>query len=244
MSERVFSLSALRIGRTDVGDAVLTIGDDALVFAVHGSRDEPPLRIAHDSIDALRNTMSEIALTLHDGTTISIDTQPNLADELMGRCQSVPELTRTLRSFGSRRAGRRATEAETERAAVEQRRFFAPLLEARRNAMHAHGASAIAAFDVQALTNALAATLRALAAERFPEPGPARRALEAELIDVTEPLDLALAALGRISGAARMAATDLRLWRAWSAQLRATFEAADRAWIALDLVLGRSPADT
>jgi hypothetical protein len=244
MSERVFSLSALRIDRTDVGDAVLTIGDDALVFAIHGSREEPPLRIAHDTIDALRNTMSEIALTLRDGTTIFIDTQPNLADELLGRCQSVPELTRTLRSFGSRRSARRATDADSERGTVEQRRFFAPLLEARRNAMHAHGAAAVAAFDAQALTAALAATLRGFAADRYPQAGPARRALEAELTDVSEPLELALTELGRVSATARAAANDLRLWRAWSSQLRATFEAADRVWMALDVVLSGTPSST
>jgi hypothetical protein len=30
---------------------------------------------------------------------------------------------------------------------------------------------------------------------------------------------------------------DLRLWRAWSAQLSATFETADRVWLALDAAL-------
>jgi len=36
----------------------------------------------------------------------------------------------------------------------------------------------------------------------------------------------------------------LRLWRAWSLQLRATFETADRVWIALDAVLAGVPSST
>src|SRR6185503_14103432 len=111
MSERVFQLSALRIGRTDVGDAVLTIDDDTLVFAVHGDREARALRVTHASIDTLRQTATELALTLRDGTTIAIDVLPELADELVGRCQTVPELTRTLRSFGSRRRGPRVARA-------------------------------------------------------------------------------------------------------------------------------------
>ncbi|HEX4683927.1 MAG TPA: hypothetical protein VH277_14505 [Gemmatimonadaceae bacterium] len=242
MNERVFSLGALRIGRTNLGEAVLTIDDDALVFAVSGDHDELPLRVAHQSIDALRNTMSAIALTLRDGTMISIDNQPHLADEIIGRCQSVPELTRTLRSFGSRRGGRRVGDADIARGSAEQRRFFAPLLEARRNAMHSHGAAAIAAFDARALSASLEATLRGFSADRHAQPGPARRALEAELADLSEPLELALGELRRVSAEATAAANDLRLWRVWSAQLRATFEAADRVWMAVDSALGAVPS--
>jgi hypothetical protein len=242
MSERVFSLGALRVGRSDLGEAVLTIDDDALVFALRGERDEQPLRIAHQTIDALRYTMSAIALTLRDGTTVSVDNQPHLADEIISRCQSVPELTRTLRSFGSRRGGRRVGDADIARGSAEQRRFFAPLLDARRNAMHSHGAGAIAAFDANALSASLDATLRGFAADRHSQPGPARRALEAELADLSEPLGLALVELGRVSAQATAAPNDLRLWRAWSAQLRATFEAADRVWIAVDSALGGVPS--
>ncbi|HXT14498.1 MAG TPA: hypothetical protein VN706_02630 [Gemmatimonadaceae bacterium] len=237
MSERVFQLSALRIGRTDVGDAVLTIDDDTLVFAVHGDREARALRVTHASIDTLRQTATELALTLRDGTTIAIDVLPELADELVGRCQTVPELTRTLRSFGSRRRGRRATDVEADRASLEQRRFFAPLLEARRGAMHARGASAIAAFDATAIAKALADTLNEFAAARYAQPGPARRALEAELEEIIEPLDGALTELARLSADAAATIDDLRLWRAWSVQLRNTFETADRVWIALDAAL-------
>jgi hypothetical protein len=241
MSERVFSLGALRIGRTDVGGAVLTIDDDALVFVVRGEHDEPPMRVAHAAIDTMHATAAEVTLTLRDGTTIVIDPQPSLADELVAHCQTVPELTRTLRSFGSRRgasAGRRVSDADIERASAEQRRFFSPLLEARRGAMHAQGAAAIAAFDASAIARALAETLHAFAADRFSEPGPARRALEAELVDVSEPLVAALRELGRLATDATDSPGDLRLWRAWATQLRATFETADRVWIALDAVLG------
>lgn len=237
MTDRVFQLGALRVGRTNVGEAMLTIDEDALTLVIRADREEQALRVTHASIDKLQSTPTEITLTLRDGTSIVLDVLPHLFDEIVARCQSVPEVTRTLRSFGSRR-GHRTPHANIERASADQRRFFTPFLEARRAAMHARGASAIAAFDAETLARSLEATLRAFAAERHAEPGPGRRALEAELIDLSEPLELALKELARVAADAAAAADDLRLWRAWSSQLRATFEAADRVWIALDAALG------
>lgn len=243
MTERVFQLGGLRIGRTDVGEAMLTVDDDALVIVVRADREERALRVPVASIDKLSAGESEISLLLHDGTAIRLDSAPHLRDEIVAHCQSVPELTRTLRSLGSRR-GRRVAEAELERVTADQRRFFTPLLDARRAAMHAQGVVAIAAFDATALVRALGETLRAFAAARHADPGPARRALEAELEDLTEPLTLAFDALARVASEATKAPDDLRLWRAWSVQLRATFETADRVWIALDAVLAGVASST
>jgi len=36
-------------------------------------------------------------------------------------------------------------------------------------------------------------------------------------------------------------ADDLRLWRAWARQLAATFDTADRVWLALDMALDARP---
>lgn len=241
MTEHVTQLGGLRIGRTDIGEAVLTIDDDTLVFVVRADRDERALRVPLASIDTLRSDDAEIALTLRDGTTIHLDATPGLLNEIVARCYAIPELTRTLRSFGSRR-GRQIADAELERVTTNQRRFFSPLLEARRAAGHAHGAAAISAFDAAALARSLDETLRTFAAERFAQSGPARRALEAELEEVSEPLVLALTTLARFGGEAAAASHDLRAWREWSTQLRATFESADRVWIALEAVLSGVPS--
>jgi hypothetical protein len=193
-------------------------------------------------IDSAGFTGKEVSLVARDGMHIVLKSSAasDLIREILARCQALPELTRTLRAFGSRR-GRRSTR-DTE--ASEQQRFFAPFIAARRAAMHADGPEAsIAAFDVPALVVALHDTLVTLAAERHGNDAPARRALEAELVDLSEPLQLSLNSLGEEAMAAAAAPSDLRLWRAWAAQLRTTFESADRVWLAIDAVLDATEPD-
>ena len=67
--------------------------------------------------------------------------------------------------------------------------------------------------------------------------GPAQRALEAELVDATEPLFEALRSLSASATAAIGDIDDMRLWRTWSRQLSDTFETADRVWVMIDEVL-------
>jgi hypothetical protein len=76
-----------------------------------------------------------------------------------------------------------------------------------------------------------------IAADRYAEAGPARRALQAELEDVAEPMFDALRALARAGEDATTNPESVRAWRLWSEQLRATFETADRVWLALDASL-------
>ena len=102
----------------------------------------------------------------------------------------------------------------------------------------------IHAFDARRLNAAVSAALRALASERFAEQGPERRALEAELMDLNEPLAEAFTALGDAAVEAVEHIDDLRYWRAWATQLRDTFEVADRVWLTLDASLGRVPGGT
>src|SRR4051812_4522896 len=102
-----------------------------------------------------------------------------MPDDFVG----LPELTLSLRSLGSGRGAARA----------EQGRFFAPLLEARRRAAHVTSmAEVVASFSVARLGSALEETLRAFAAERYPDRAPARRAFEAELVDGAQPFFAAL----------------------------------------------------
>lgn len=239
MSERALgpvSISALRVGRTDVGVATAMLDDDALTLVVPVEGEERPLRLRLTTIDSLRAAGDELALVLRDGTRVSLVATATFRDAVLDRCRSLPELTRTLRAFGSSRA-RRSVPGGRDTDASEQHRFFAPLLEARRSAGSADAIASMAAFDASTLSRALEATLLGFAADRHVEAGPARRALEAELIDATEPLFDALRSLAHAAAAAASAADDLRLWRAWSAQLRSTFEIADRVWMAVDDVL-------
>ena len=102
-------------------------------------------------------------------------------------------------------------------------------------------AAAMAAFDADLLAGAFETQLRGFAKERYGAHAPAQRALEAELIDLSEPLQLSLDGLRVAAQEATAAADDLRLWRAWAKQLAATFDTADRVWLALDTALDASP---
>lgn len=229
-------IAALRIGRTDVGAATALLDDDSLTLVMTIEPDEHPLRVKLSSIDSLHGNGDEIDIVLRDGTHVELrSNETGLRDDLLDRCRSLPELTRTLRAFGSsRRTSTRASEPG------EQQRFFAPLLDARRSAAHAEGTAAIAAFSGSSLVAAFEATFKQFATERHAEPGPQRRALEAELVDAGEPLFDALRGLREAASAATASTDDLRLWRAWSAQLRIAFEMADRVWLAVDAALEES----
>jgi hypothetical protein len=229
-------ITSLRVGRTDLGVASAVIDDEALILTVRVEGNERGLRLRFANVDTVHAVGNEVDLVVRDGTHVTITAPEDVRREIAGRCRSVPELTRTLRAFGSSR-GRRVAPGGRTTDASEQQRFFAPFLDARRAAGGAAGTGAIEAFGRAALSEALAATLRQFATDRQPEPGPARRALEAELVDASEPLFDALAALRESAEAALASPEDLRLWRVWSAQLRMTFETADRVWIALDEAL-------
>lgn len=245
MADRVrapITVRATRVGRTDLGDGSVLIDDEAIVITVHATADRP-LRMALAVLDVVSVASDDVALTLRDGTQIVLTTAAatQMGEELMLRCRTLPELTRALRAFGSRR-GHRGTRTL---AAADQQRFFAPLLEARRRASAAGPPlSVIAAFAGGQLAAELVAALEAFAAERYATPGPERRALHAELTDIAEPLILALRSLEEAAAGASESIEDLRLWRAWSNQLRATFETADRVWLLLDIALDSAPFST
>lgn len=154
--------------------------------------------------------------------------------------EELPELTLSLRSFGSRR--RLPDEQALEE---EQARFFAPMLDARRAAAVAvTRAQVVAAFDARRLGALLDATVRAFATERFQARPPARRAFEAELFEIVEPLRLALRDLREIAElltAAREPTAEYDHWVRWFDKLRATFRAADDIWPPLVDALLASP---
>lgn len=240
-SRAPIQISTLRIGQADLGDATIVIDDEALTLTVRAMPNERPIRMALAMLSAVELAGHDVSLRLRDGTQLVL-ASPNASgvrDELLLRCRTLPEVTRALRAFGSRR-GHRSTRAA---AATDQTQFFAPLLEARRKAGGAGApAAVIAAFDASELTKAIEGSVAAFVAERHAENGPARRAFEAELTDLTEPLLVSLQELGEAAARATEAIDDLSLWRAWSAQLRATFEVADRVWLTLDDALESAPS--
>jgi hypothetical protein len=146
----------------------------------------------------------------------------------------LPELTRALRAFGSAR----------RTAGAFQSQFFMPLLEARRRAAEARSAaSCVHAFDVVELTRAMDRAL-AVIVECWPDERPSvRRAVRAELQERAGPYGRALQVLAERARATLAAdeATKLERWREWTVQLAATFEAADRSWLALRSVVESLP---
>jgi hypothetical protein len=233
-------LTATHVGRTDLGAATAAIDDEALTIIPNQSADETSVRVRLSNIDGVSSSQGELSIALHDGTrlTLTCDAPLELHDDLLVRCRALPELTRTLRGFGSRRGSRGLRRS----AHSDQQRFFAPLLDARRKAWGTREpAATIAAFDAASLATAFEATIASFATERHGDNGPARRALTAELTDLSEPLRDALDALRGAASEASAATDDLRLWRLWALQLRATFETADRVWLALDAALDASP---
>ena len=150
----------------------------------------------------------------------------------------LPELTLSLRSFGSHRRNSQPHAPVSE----EQERFFAPFLDARRQAAAATNASAvIEAFDATRLLASIDTALRSFAAIRRAARPAARRAFEAELLDIAEPLREALRQLNDRALEASESSTGRERWSAWLAQLRVTFRVADDSWPSLSAALDRVP---
>lgn len=146
----------------------------------------------------------------------------------------LPELTRALRALGSpRRSG-----------GSMQLQFFSSLLDARKTAAAATDAdAAVRAFDATTLAHALDQSIEGIIAG-WPDARPsARRALRAELLERSQGYARALDDLDE-RAAELMAATDddrLEAWRAWTTQLAATFDAADRAWMSVRSIVDSLP---
>src|SRR5689334_7460261 len=227
-------VKATRIGGAELRGGTIVLEEDALILVLPVNAEERPVRVPFGTIDRIGVEGEDVIVALLDGARIEVvaeSTPAELCDHLLARCCSLPEVTRALRAFGSRRRQRDRRGG----GAAEQQRFFAPLVEARRSAAKATvPGDIVAAFDGAQMAKILSETLEAFATSRFGDFAPARRALEAELVDLTEPFHEALRLLEEAGAEARNAPRDLHAYRRWYARLRDTFEAADRAWLALD----------
>src|SRR5437764_253653 len=157
---------AARVGRVDLGETTVMIDEDSLNVVATDADAERGVRVPLTSVDGVALSEGEIVVRLRDGSSITFVAQvaPALHEHILSCCRVLPELTHALRAFGSRRR-HRSTRAT---AASDQQRFFGPLLEARRLAVSAGTATAaMAAFDADGPSTAVASELRGLAGERY-----------------------------------------------------------------------------
>ncbi|HEX5437905.1 MAG TPA: hypothetical protein VFW98_12145 [Gemmatimonadaceae bacterium] len=213
------------------GEAQLDVGQDDLVLDTTSGVVVMP----YAKLEGIHAHEHRLTLFLVTGDTIELSdfgspALPAIARDIARRACALPELTRSLRALGSRRAV----------APPEHDRFFEPLLEARRVAEGARALDdVLTAFDAGALRSNMTRRLAEFAAARYPDDAPERRALEAELLDGAEALFRAFDALGNSANAVRSTAEGERFaaWRQWTRVLTGVFEHADQCWLDLLVVL-------
>lgn len=210
--------------RRSLAEAVtLFVEDEEVVVRVEASGDELPVPLAALGGASWRGGV----LTLHlSGDDLRLHGGEGLDrawHALTLRSCTLPEVARGLRALGSRDGRFGDTHA----------RFFTPLLQARRRLEGDEPMDwKVAGFDAAVLEERLRATLATVALEHHGERAPHRRALEARLLDASEPL---LQQLARVAEAARVVhevddAQRFVAWRSWAAQVRLLFVHADRSW--------------
>lgn len=217
-------VSGLLRGHDLEGDGTIAFEREAFVLQTGRARLVLELRL----LEGYVTRGDEVELHLDGGDVVSLTAADPaaLARDLERHALELPEFTRSLRIFGSRRAAGGAHRPEHDG-------FFAPLLAARGAAERASTAEARrAALDARSLRASLERRLRDFASERYPGDAPERRALEAELADCVAPMLERFAAVD--AAQERLALCDdaerfLR-WREWSHALAALFESADRCW--------------
>ena len=224
------------IAGVDVG------GPGSISVVVDGVELDSPIGevlISTSALEGIGYRDARLTLFLRRGDVLQAEGTPRLAAlarEIAGQVCTLPELTRPLRSLGSRRG----------RLGAEHDRFFAPLLAARRRGERAGDVRArLKAFDAAGIAGALDDSIAAFAKDRFPRSAPDRRALEAELLEIAMPLRTALDALDvYATRAAEMPGSDDTMfvrWRSWCGAVQEVFARADRCWMAFGAVLGEAP---
>lgn len=239
MGEGTGSAVAVTLGGTVAGVSLsgagtLGVGDDAV--DVHSESGDAAIELP--ALEGVTYHDSRLTLFLRGGDRVQAAGTARLAAvarEITALVCTLPELTRPLRSLGSRRG----------RLGVDHDRFFAPLLAARRKGERAGDRRArLRAFDGTAMSAALQSAIADFARARFPRRAPDRRALEAELLELAEPFLTALAALDVYASRAADESSEETLfvrWRSWCGAVQEVFDRADRCWIAFGPVLGEAP---
>ena len=221
-------------GRALSGQATILLVEDGV--RIDASAGEITIRAS--AIDGVAYRDARLTLYLREDEVVTVEGSQRLAviaRALASGVCALPELTRQLRGLGSRRG----------RPGSEHDRFFAPLLAARKKCERAADAPArIRSFDAAAIGAAITEAIAALAKGRYPSSAPDRRALEAEMLELTEPL---MASLDRLRTASTRATGEMGgersfvVWRDWCAAVGDVFERADASWMAFGPVLAAAP---
>jgi hypothetical protein len=214
---------ALWQGAEISGAGTATLTADVVLIAAGASR----LAVPIEHLDGAHVEPARLSLFHRSGDVIEITGAEvvELGHEIIAHACDVPELTVPLRALGSARA----------RPGADHDKFFGPFLAARRAAARAtNPESRLAAVDPKALASGVGTVVRELAAERYPKQPAERRAMEAELADLAEPVVRSLDALAAAADTARVASDDTRFvrWREWAGAYRDVFRAADQCWLA------------
>jgi hypothetical protein len=220
------------------GRVVLDEGAVRVEMSPPGPRFQMSLR----ELDGARLGPDQVILYPRSGDVVEMTGAPGrvvhlaeLGRRLISAACEVPELTVPLRGLGSARG----------QPGPDHDRFFAPFLAARRGAARSEEPEGrLRAVDPAALDASLRRVVAELAVARYPKQPPERRALEAELSDLAEPVVVSIGAMAESARRAVTADDDARFvrWREWAAALRAVFMAADRCWLAMVPVLAAAPA--
>ena len=205
------------------GGAILELtGSEVALASAEGDARRPlPL----GALDGVRFRDGELTLFLDDGT-IGMAGEGRLAAaarDIVARACAPGELTLALRSLGSHRRG----------ADDLQRRYFEPLLSARRKLDRAAEPNAqVAALDARTLAAAYHELAHRIADRSAGKAPSDKRALEAQIDEALAPLIRALDGLEAAASALRTSPAESAIgrWREWSALAGATFAAADRCW--------------
>src|SRR4051812_49401714 len=226
-------------GPSKLGAGTVLVDEDVLrLLLLESPSGEKALQIKYDSVAGVALTSGGVTVSLRDGVVLTLATRQaaDLRARLLAGCRALPEVTRALRALGSRRTSRGTRRNPTDK----ERRFFAPLISARRASMEARDSAAVVrAFDAERLTREIFAVVGDFAAEDGAGHPARRRALEAELTDAYEQLGTELEALAAAATKALADVDDLGTWRAWAAAVQRTFEAADRAWASIEPIVTR-----
>jgi hypothetical protein len=228
------TLSGSAAGVPVGGAGTLTVEDD--LVDVHSERGNAVVEMS--KLEGVTYRDSRLTLFLAGGDRVHADGTARLAAvarEIASNVCTLPELTRPLRSLGSRRG----------KLGADHDRFFAPLLTARRKGERAADRRArLRAFDGAAMSASLDTTIADFAKARFPRRAPERRAIEAELLELAAPLRTALEALDTYASRAIEEGSDETAfvrWRSWCGAVQEVFDRADRCWLEFGPVLGDAP---
>lgn len=234
-----FALTMASLGGKRLGPGTALIDEDVLrVLLLDAPDGEKALQVRYDTILGVAMSDGSVVVSCRDGRGFVVATSDaaTFRQGVLAACRALPEVTRALRALGSRRGigGMRRNPTDKEG------RFFAPFIAARRASMDARdAASVIAAFDSGQLAQALVATIVMFSTELGAGHPPRVRAIEAELSDGVEPLVDSLERLRQLAERAAADVDDLGRWRAWASAVQNLFEAADKAWVAIDPIVSR-----